>query len=338
VSDANLFAQQESNRRRSAWLVVGFIVFFAWVGFGGDIAIGLLTADAPPNAYHHVVPIVGIFTTLVAGGIAWYAWRFGAERVLWSTGAWEIVEPVTPEQRQLVNVVEEMAIASGQPRPRIFIVPDQDPNAFATGRDPQHACIAVTEGLLQQLSRDELQGVVAHEMAHVRNLDTRLMTLLAAMVGAIALMSDGMGRVLRSGPRISSGSSSGSRSGGKGGNPLGLVILVLWLLTLVVAPVLSRLLAMAVSRKREYLADATGAQFTRNPDALAAALAKLAAAAEPTRSITRGAAHLCIVDPTSSRIGAQEGFLGDLFASHPPIAQRIARLRAMAYADVSGVT
>jgi heat shock protein HtpX len=105
-----------------------------------------------------------------------------------------------------------------------------------------------------------------------------------------------------------------------------------------VAPVLSRLLAMAVSRKREYLADATGAQFTRNPDALAAALAKLAAAAEPTRSITRGAAHLCIVDPTSSRIGAQEGFLGDLFASHPPIAQRIARLRAMAYADVSGVT
>lgn len=339
MSDANLFAQQESNRRRSAWLVVGFIVFFAWVGFGGDIAFGLLTADAPPNAYHHVVPVVGIFTTLVAGGIAWYAWRFGAERVLWSTGAWEIIEPVTPEQRQLVNVVEEMAIASGQPRPRIFIVPDPDPNAFATGRDPQHACIAVTEGLLQQLSRDELQGVVAHEMAHVRNLDTRLMTLLAAMVGAIALMSDGMGRVLRSGPRISSGGSNGgSRSGGKGGNPLGLIILVLWLLTLVVAPVLSRLLAMAVSRKREYLADATGAQLTRNPDALAAALAKLAAAAEPTRSITRGAAHLCIVDPTASHFGAQEGFLGDLFASHPPIAQRIARLRAMAYADVSSVS
>ncbi|HEU4649044.1 MAG TPA: M48 family metalloprotease [Gemmatimonadales bacterium] len=339
MSDTNLFAQQESNRRRSAWLVVGFIAFFAWVGFGGDIALGLLTADAPPNAYHHVVPVFGMVTTLVAGGIAWYAWRFGAERVLWSTGAWEIVEPATPEQRQLVNVVEEMAIASGQPRPRIFIVPDDDPNAFATGRDPQHACIAVTEGLLKALSRDELQAVVAHEMAHVRNLDTRLMTLLAAMVGAIALMSDGMGRVLRSGPRISSGSSGGSsRGGSKGGNPLGLIILVLWLLTLVVAPVLSRLLAMAVSRKREYLADATGAQFTRNPDALAAALAKLTAATAPTRSITRGAAHLCIVDPTASHFGDHEGVLGDLFASHPPIAQRIARLRAMAYADVSSVS
>jgi heat shock protein HtpX len=337
VSDANLFAQQVSNRRRSAWLVVGFIVFFAWVGFGGDIAIGLLTAHAPRDAYHHVVPLIGIVTTLVAGGIAWYAWRFGAERVLWSTGAWEIVEPTTPEQRQLVNVVEEMAIASGQPRPRVFVVPDPDPNAFATGQDPQHACIAVTEGLLARLSRDELQGVVAHEMAHVRNFDTRLMTLLAAMVGAIALMSDGMGRVLRSGPRVSGGGGGGgggSRSGGKGGNSLGLIVLVLWLLTLVVAPMLSRLLAMSVSRKREYLADATAAQLTRNPGALASALAKLAAAVEPTRSITRGAAHLCIVDPTNSSFTARPGFLGDLFASHPPIAERIERLRGMAYNQV----
>jgi heat shock protein HtpX len=334
MTDANLFQQQESNRRRSNWLLVGFIVFFAWVGFGGDIAIGLLTAHAPPSSYHHVVPVIGIVTTLVAGGIAWYAWRYGAERVLWSTGAWEIVEPTTPEQRQLVNVVEEMAIASGQPRPRVFIVPDADPNAFATGNDPEHACIAVTEGLLTRLSRDELQGVVAHEMAHVRNLDTRLMTLLAAMVGAIALMSDGMGRIMRSGRwGGSSDGGGGSRSGGDGkdGNPLGLVLLVLWLLTLVVAPILSRLLAMSVSRKREYLADATAAQFTRNPGALAAALEKLSAAAEPTRSITRGAAHLCIVDPTGSRFAEREGFLGDLFASHPPINQRIIRLRGMAY-------
>ncbi len=333
MSDANLFAQQESNRRRSIWLVVGFILFFAWVGFGGDIAIGLLTANAPPNAYHHVIPFIGITTTVLAAGIAWYAWRFGTQRVLWSTGAWEIIEPTTPEQRQLVNVVEEMAIASGQPKPRVFIVPDSDPNAFATGNDPAHACIAMTEGLLARLSRDELQGVVAHEMAHVRNLDTRLMTLLAAMVGSIALMSDGMGRFLRSGPRLGGGGSGGGRSSSdsKGGNPLGLVLLVLWLLTLVVAPVLSRLLAMSVSRKREYLADATGAQFTRNPGALASALAKLESAVEPTRSITRGAAHLCIVDPTGSHFTSKEGFLGDLLASHPPIAQRIERLRAMAY-------
>jgi len=335
VSDTDLFAQQDANRRRSVWLVAGFILFFAWVGFGGDVAFALLTRGAPAGGYHHVVPFVGIVATLVAGGISWYSWRFGAERVLWATGAWEIVEPATLEQKQLVNVVEEMAIAAGLPKPRIWVVPDADPNAFATGRDPSTASIAVTEGLLHTLNREELQGVVSHEMAHIRNFDTRLMTLLAAMVGSIALMSDGLGRIMRGGGvRVSGGSSqSGGRSGGKGGNPLGLIVLVLWLLTLVVAPIVSRLLAMAVSRKREYLADATGAQLTRNPGALASALEKLSAAAEPTRTITRGAAHLCIVDPSGSALANVEGFLGDVFASHPPIAQRVIRLKGMAYQE-----
>lgn len=329
--DANLFAQQEANRRRSNWLVVGFIVFFAWVGFGGDLALGLLTADAPPDAYHHVVPFIGLVTTISAAGICWFAWRYGPERVLWATGAWEIIEPATPEQKQLVNVVEEMAIASGLPKPRVWIVPDEDPNAFATGRDAQSASIAVTDGLLATLSRDELQGVIAHEMAHVRNLDVRLMTLLAGMVGAIALMSDGMGRMLRVGGRT--GSRLGGRNGGGkgGGNPLALVVLVLWLVTLVIAPVVSRILAMSVSRKREFLADATGAQFTRNPMALAAALEKLSAAAAATRSITRGAAHLCIVDPSPGFLSSREGFLADVLASHPPIRQRIIRLEGMGY-------
>ena len=337
----NLFAQQEANRRRSVYLIVGFILFFAWVGFGGDIALYLLTSQAEPRAYHHVIPFIGLITTLGAGAICWYSWRYGAEKVLWSTGAWELIEPATPEQKQLVNVVEEMAIASGIPRPKIWIVPDDDPNAFATGRDMATASIAVTQGLLGKLSRDELQGVVAHEMAHVRNLDVRLMTLLAGMVGAIALMSDGMGRMLRGGVRVGSGSSSGGRrSSGKGSNPLGLVILVLWLVTLVVAPVVSRLLAMAVSRKREYLADATGAQFTRNPIALASALEKLEGATGATRSITRGAAHLCIVDPAPSALAEKEGFLADVFVSHPPIRQRIIRLKGMAYqqAKIHGAT
>jgi len=329
--DANLFAQQEANRRRSTWLVIGFVLFFAWVGFGGDLAFGLLTADDGPGAYHHTIPFIGIFTTLVAGGICWFSWRYGPERVLWSTGAWEIIEPATAEQRQLVNVVEEMAIASGLPRPRIFVVPDPDPNAFATGRDAASASIAVTEGLLAALSREELQGVVAHEMAHVRNLDVRLMTLLAGMVGAIALMSDGMGRMLRGGVRVGGGS-GGRRSSGKGGgNPLGLVILVLWLVTLVIAPIVTRILAMSVSRKREFLADATGAQFTRNPLALASALEKLAAAHSPTKAITQGAAHLCIVDPSPGLLSAKEGFFADVLTSHPPIAQRIIRLRGMGY-------
>ncbi|HEU5169817.1 MAG TPA: M48 family metalloprotease, partial [Gemmatimonadales bacterium] len=210
-------------------------MFFAWVGFGGDIALLLLTRDAPPGGYQHTIPIIGIVAALVAAGICWYSWRHGADRILWATGAWELVEPATPEQRQLVNVVEEMAIASGLSKPRVWIVPDPDPNAFATGRDPEHASVAVTDGLLSTLGRDELQGVIAHELAHVRNLDTRLMTLLAAMVGAIALMSDGMGRMLGRGGRVQGGSSGGTgrRGGAKGGSPLGIVVLVLWLLTLV---------------------------------------------------------------------------------------------------------
>ena len=149
-------------------------MFFMWVGFGGDLAFGLLTADAAPGGYQHTIPFIGIITSLIAAGICWYSWRKGPERVLWATGAWEIIEAATPEQRQYVNVVEEMAIASGLPRPRIWIVPDDDPNAFATGRGPEDASVAVTDGLLRALDRDELQGVVAHEMAHIRNLDTRL--------------------------------------------------------------------------------------------------------------------------------------------------------------------
>ena len=328
---ADLFAQQEANRRRSNWLVVGFILFFAWVGFGGDIAFGLLTADAPPGGYRHLVPVLGLVSTLTAAGVCWYAWRHGPERVLWAAGAWEIIEPATAEHKQLVNVVEEMAIASGLPRPRIWVVPDADPNAFATGRDQGSASIAVTEGLLATLSRDELQGVVAHEMAHVRNLDVRLMTLLAGMVGAIALMSDGMGRMFRTGSRVGGRSGSGRGGGKGGGNPLGLIVLVLWLLTLIVAPVISRILAMSVSRKREFLADASAAQFTRNPMALASALEKLSDATGATRAITQGAAHLCIVDPSPGLLSSREGFLADVLASHPPIRQRIIRLQGMGY-------
>jgi len=335
----NLFEQQESNRRRSFWLVTGFVLFFAWVGFGGDIAWYLMSADAPaaPGARpdRHTIPFIGIIATLVAGGICWYSWKKGPERVLWATGAREIQTPADDAERRLLNVVEEMAIASGLPRPRVYLVPDPDPNAFATGLEPGRAAIAVTQGLLASLNREELQGVVAHELAHIRNLDTRLMTLLAAMVGAIALMSDGMGRMVRSGVGFGGGGGGGGgrrvRGGGKGGNPLAIVVLVLWIITLILAPLISRFLAMAVSRKREFLADATGAQFTRNPMALASALEKLDAAGDPTRAITRGAAHLCIVDPTASRLSAAEGKVGDIFSSHPPIRMRIARLKGMAY-------
>jgi len=283
----------------------------------------------------------------VAGGIAWYAWRTGPRKVLLATGAWELITPHTPEQERLVNVVEEMAIASGLPRPRIWVVPDQDANAFATGHDEQAAHVAVTEGLLTLLDRDELQGVVAHEMAHIRNYDVRLMTLLAALVGAIALMSDvgrkffrGGGRIGRTAGRSLGGGGRGGGRGGKGGGalPVFAIVLVLWLISLVLAPLVSRLLAMAVSRKREFLADATAAQFTRNPMGLATALEKIEAAGAPTHRITAGAAHLCIVDPLGRRLTNKTGFLADVFATHPPMAMRLSRLRGMAYQAEKAVT
>jgi heat shock protein HtpX len=328
VSERNLFAQQAANRRKSVWLVLGFVLFFAWVGFGGDLAFFLATRDLPAPHYHHVIPFIGLAALLFSGGTARYAWVNGPKRVLDASEAEELVNPATPELKRLDNVVEEMAIAAGIPKPKIWIIPDSDPNAFATGQDPLHAHIAVTEGLVQLLDRDELQAVIAHEMSHIRNYDIRLMTLLAAMVGAIALMSNVMRRLLR----------GGSGRGGKKGNPLALVVLVVWVLTLILAPIVSALLSMAVSRKREYLADATGAQLNRNPLALASALEKVEGCTAPTTHIMRGSAHMCIVDPAERRVTEKEGALADLFASHPPMRLRVARLRGMAYADAKRAT
>lgn len=329
----DLFTQQEENRRKSSWLLAGFVLLFAWVGFGGDLALMRSTPD-DGLGYQHRVPLIGLGVTLLAAGVAWGAWRHGDRQVLWSAHAMELVNAVTPEQQQLVNVVDEMAIASGLPRPTLWIVPDDDPNAFATGRDPEHASIAVTEGLLGRLNRDELQAVVAHEFAHVARYDTRLMTLVASMVGAIALLSDGLGRILwhsgRTGGTVarSMGGVAARRGGGRGG-PAALVLLAAWLVTLLIAPLVSRLVAMAISRKREFLADATAAQYTRNPGALASALAKLDEARGPTHRIGRAATHLCIVDPGDQRVQRLQGLFGNLMSSHPPMAERIARLQAM---------
>ncbi len=332
-SESNLFEQQRANRRRSVVLVGLFVAFFAWVGFGGDLAYYLFTVDARPGAYRHTVPWIGLTATLIGFVMAWVGWRRGPKQVLWATGAWQLLDVNTDHERQLVNVVEEMAIASGLPRPKIWIVPDLDPNAFATGTEEQDAHVAVTEGLLKTLNRDELQAVVAHEMAHIQNHDVKLMTLLAALVGVIALMSDGALRMMRfgtvTGRRGGGRGGGGGKKGGAGG--LAMLVLVLWLITLILAPLISRLLALGVSRKREYLADATAAQFTRNPGALASALRKIEDAAEPTKAIKRGTAHLCIADPLGRRLTSKEGFFASAFATHPPMAVRVARLKAMAY-------
>lgn len=301
--------------------MIGFVLFFAWLGFGGDYIWSL-------SSTHHPFPFLGILLTGVAVITAWYAYTSGPEKVLWATGAHEVIDPQTDNERQLANVVEEMAIAAGVPRPRIWVVPDEDPNAFATGHGPSDSHVAVTQGLLRICNRDELQAVIGHELGHVKNFDVRLMTTLAALVGAVLLVRDGMGRTMNFG-RLSR---SGRRS--KDAGPLVAILLVLWVVSWIIAPLITQLLAMAVSRKREYLADAMSAQFTRNPLALASALEKIESAVQPTESIKRGAAHLCIADPLGRRFTNKEGFLADTFATHPPMGMRIARLKGMGYAEL----
>jgi heat shock protein HtpX len=319
--DGNLFQQQEANRRRTTWLVIGFVLFFAWLGFGGDVLWAL--------EGQHSFPWLGVILTAAAIITVRHAYKTGPEKVLWATGALEIIDPQTDPERQLVNVVEEMSIAAGIARPRIWIVPDDDPNAFATGHGPADAQIAITRGLLRVCNRDELQGVIGHELAHVKNLDVRLMTTLAALVGAVLLVRDGMGRAMRTGVPIRGG---GRKS--KDAGPLLAALLVLWILSWLIAPLVTQLLAFAVSRRREYLADAMSAQFTRNPLALASALEKIESAVAPTTSIKRGTAHLCIADPLGRRFTNSEGWLADTLATHPPMGMRISRLKGMGYAEL----
>ena len=331
MSDAplNLQEQQAKNRHQTIAWMTAFVLFFAWLGFGGDLAAYFLTMDAQGHS-QHTVWWGGFIVTAIGVLVTWRAFAKGPERVLWANGAREIETPQTADERQLVNVVEEMAIAAGLPKPRVYLVDDPDPNAFATGHGPEDACIAVTTGLLGTLNREELQAVVAHEMGHVRNLDVRLMTTVAALVGFVVLASEGMRRLIWS----SDGGLFGGRRSRIRGGPgaaIGALILVLWLVTLVLAPLITRLMAMAVSRNREYLADATGAELTRNPLALASALQKIEASAEPTKAINRSAAHLCIADPLGRAVNDHEGAFANLLGTHPPMPMRITRLKGMAF-------
>lgn len=319
----NLLEQQASNRRRT-WLVMGvFIAFLALLGFGFD-SLYLGTGAGP-------VP-VGTLIALGVGSVSALTGYYTGDRaVLAASGAQPLdqmrasapTEVDSLKLRQLENVVHEMAIASGLPAPKVYVVPDQDPNAFATGRDPAHASIAVTRGLLDRLSREELQGVVAHEMSHIRNYDIRLMTIVAALVGAVALLSDWAARGMRFG--------GGRRGRDRKNSGAAIIFVAVWLVAILLAPLVSQLLATMVSRRREYLADASGAELTRNPLGLAEALEKIERSAEPTQAINRGSAHLCIADPIGRAMGLREGFWADLFATHPPMSKRIAALHEMAF-------
>jgi len=324
----NVFDEQRRNRRDTWLLMTAFVALLAFVGYGFDLFVLGVTGAAHSGGVPSPVPIAATFAGLFGLGSAWLGYRFGDRAVLASSFARAVaVDDGSPDVKRLLNVVEEMAIAAGVPKPRVYLIDEPDPNAFATGRDPEHASIAVTTGLLQTMNRDELQGVIAHEMSHVRNFDIRTMTLVAALLGAVLLLSDWATRV-RLG--IPSSRSSKDREGA-GGGLLMIVLLVVWLLTVVLTPLIGRLLATGVSRRREYLADASGAELTRNPLGLASALRKLDAATAPTARIYRGTAHLCIADPLGKPVNDRQGWVADLFATHPPIGDRIARLEAMAY-------
>jgi len=308
--------------------MIVFLAFLLFLGYGFD---RFYLGDG-----EFVFPL-GTLTAFGAGSVSALSSYYSGDRaVLLSTGAVPLdralsadaTEDDTFKIRQLDNVVEEMSIAAGLPKPKVYVVPDADPNAFATGRDPEHASIAVTRGLLDAVSRDELQAVVAHELSHVRNLDIRLMTVIAAMVGTMALLSDWTGRGLRH--TSSGGSIRRGRSKGKG-DGAAIILLVIWVIAILIAPVVGQMLAMMVSRGREYLADASGAELTRNPLALASALEKIEHAHAPTTSVKRGIAHLCIADPLGRSIGLRQGWMPDLLASHPPMANRITALRQMGF-------
>ncbi len=314
----NIYEQQAHNKRLTAYVMVGFVLFLAFLGFGFDYFYLGIFEDG------FYFPLGTIIAVGVGTAMAIHSLQGGARSVLQSTGA-QPADPANPSHQVLINVVDEMAIASGMPRPQVYVVPDKDPNAFATGKDPANSSIAVTQGLLDSLNREELQAVVAHEISHIRNYDIRLMTVIAAFVGSIILLSDAAHRGTRFG--ASTGRSSRSRSGGG----LGGIIFILWLIGIVLAPLVAQIMAMFVSRKREYLADASGAELTRNPLGLASALRKLESATDATASIKRGAAHMCTVDPLERNINSKEGFTAEVFGTHPPIEKRILALNAMAY-------
>jgi len=320
----NLYEQQTSNRRKTWLIMLAFIGFLFFLGAGFD---GVVLGSG--GGFFPVGSLLALTVGSVSSAVSYFA---GDKAVLLATAA-QPVEALAASAsdddklrlQRLSNVVDEMAIAAGIPRPRVYVVPDADPNAFATGRGPGRSSIAVTRGLLASLDREELQGVVAHEMSHIRNLDVRLMTIVAALVGTAALLSEWARRGMMF------GGSSRRRDDRDRGGAAGALFFIVWAIAIVAAPFVVQALAMMVSRKREYLADASGAELTRNPIGLARALEKIESAVAPTQSINRGSAHLCITDPLGRQVNLKEGFWSDLFASHPPMASRIAALKEMAF-------
>ena len=305
-----MYQQIAKNKRLSYFLIVIVTALLVVLGYAIGFAIG--------------IGWFGLAIALaIAIGLGLASYYKGDAMVLAVSRA----QPVTHDQApQLYNVVEEMSIASGNPVPAVYTINDPAPNAFATGRNPEHSSIAVTSGLLEKMNREELQGVIAHEMSHVRNYDILFATLVGIMVGAIALMSDFFLRwSFFGGPRRSNNNDNGA---------LGLILLVLALVMAILAPIAARLVQLAISRRRELLADASAVQLTRDPNGLADALQKIADDQEVLVEANRATAHLYIAQPIKKFGERSRG----LFDTHPPIQERIKILRAMAHEGMTPAT
>lgn len=311
VRRSSFFAQQAANRRKSALLLLSVALLLGLFGFSAGFAY---TGDPLGGAAFTVFALV-LAVALTAGSY------FGGDRIVLAASrarpASEAEHPV------LLNVVREMSIAAAVPMPAVYVIDDSAPNAFATGRSPEHASVAVTTGLMEKLNREELQGVIAHELGHVRNLDIRFLLLVGVLVGGIALLADFFLRMTFWGG-MRGGQRGGRREGG-GGGIIVLVMMALAVLLAIVAPIAARLVQMSVSRQREYLADATAVEFTRNPVGLERALWKIGADREVLEVANRSTQHLYFVNP----IKKFEARASSLWATHPPIADRIDRLRRL---------
>jgi heat shock protein HtpX len=300
------YQQIAQNKRRSVLLVIVLGAILVVLGYVVGLA---LTGD--PSGALVAIPGAILLTAVLAAG-AYYA---GDGVVLAASGARQVTEQDAP---QLVNVVRELSLAANVPMPRVYIIDDTAPNAFATGRDPAHASVAITTGLLQKLDREELQGVLGHELSHVRNYDIRFALLVGVLVGSIALLADFFLRI-----GFWRGASGGRRSSSSGG--VGAILFVVALILAVIAPFFARAVQLAVSRQREYLADASSVELTRNPVGLERALARIASDREPLEVANRATQHLYIVNPIKKLDDSSRG----LFSTHPPIIDRINRLRTM---------
>ncbi|MDD4857218.1 MAG: M48 family metallopeptidase [Candidatus Krumholzibacteria bacterium] len=298
----NLYGAISANKRNSFFITVAITAMF--------IVLGYLLGTYWGSSYAGVA--IAFLLAIVMSLSAYYG---GDKMVLSISGAKRIEKKDSP---QLFNVIEELAVAGGLPMPAVYVIDDTAPNAFATGRDPKHASVAITTGLMQKLKRDELQGVMAHELSHVGNRDILYGTMVGILVGSIAMMSDFF---LRS---FWWGGGRRRRSSSDGG-AIGLILMIVAIALAVLAPICAKLLQLAVSRQREYLADASAAKLTRYPEGLASALEKISGDKEVLEAANRATQHLYIVNP----IKPFEKRASNLFSTHPPIADRVARLRAM---------